>query len=150
MLRAIRPMTRDEVAADTIRGQYRGYGEEPGVKAGSQTATFAAVKLAVENWRWQGVPFLSAQRQGHELPHHADRDPVPPAAAHVVCRSGRRSAYQSNRLVIQVQPAEGIQLQFYTKVPDAGMKLRQTELSFRFHEFFRAGCPRPTSGCCWT
>ena len=42
---------------DTLRGQYRGYRQEPGVAPDSQTATFAAVKLAIDNWRWQGVPF---------------------------------------------------------------------------------------------
>ena len=149
VLRAIRPLTGEEVAYDTIRGQYRGYGEEPGVKPGSQTATFAAVKLAVENWRWQGVPFLL--RSGKAMSCATTQIVIqfrqPP---HMLFAGGPRFAYESNRLVIQVQPAEGIQLQFYTKVPDAGMKLRQTELSFRFRESSPDGCRRPTSGCCWT
>ena len=53
---------------DTVRGQYRTYRDEPGVPPDSHTATFAAVKLHIDNWRWQGVPFLSPQRQGHVLP----------------------------------------------------------------------------------
>ncbi len=150
VLRPIRAMKPEAVATDTIRGQYRKYRDEPGVPPDSETATFGAVKLHIDNWRWQGVPFLSAQRQGHVVPHHANRHPVPPAAAHDVSRAGRERAFESNRLVIQVQPAEGIQLHFHTKVPDAGMKLRLTDLSFNFRASSPAACPKPTSGCCWT
>ncbi len=57
VLRAITPPSRDRVAIDTLRGQYDGYRQEPGVAADSQTATFAALRLDVDNWRWQGVPF---------------------------------------------------------------------------------------------
>jgi glucose-6-phosphate 1-dehydrogenase len=55
--------------------------------------------------------------------------------------AGPGSAMGSNRLVVQVQPAEGIQLHFQTKVPDAGMKLRQTDLDFRFQREFRHAIP---------
>ena len=55
--------------------------------------------------------------------------------------AGPRTAVGSNRLVVQVQPAEGIQLHFQTKVPDAGMKLRQTDLDFRFQREFRRAIP---------
>ena len=54
---------------------------------------------------------------------------------------GPKSAAEANRLVIQVQPAEGIQLHFETKVPDAGMKLRQTDLDFRYQREFRGAMP---------
>ena len=54
---------------------------------------------------------------------------------------GPRAAFESNRLVIQVQPAEGIQLHFQTKVPDAGMKLRLTDLSFNFRDRFSSSMP---------
>ncbi len=57
VLQAVRPMRPEEVPADTVRGQYRTYRDEPGVRPGSTTATFAAVRLLVDNWRWQGVPF---------------------------------------------------------------------------------------------
>ena len=57
MLEAIRPLGLGEVAAAGVRGQYRGYLQEPGVARGSQTATFGAIRLEVDNWRWQGVPF---------------------------------------------------------------------------------------------
>ncbi len=57
VLQAIRPMTSDDVIANTVRGQYVGYRQEPDVPPESQTATYAALKLNVDNWRWQGVPF---------------------------------------------------------------------------------------------
>ena len=60
---------------------------------------------------------------------------------HMLFPDGPKSAAESNRLVIQVQPAEGIQLHFETKVPDAGMKLRQTDLDFRFQREFRGTMP---------
>jgi glucose-6-phosphate 1-dehydrogenase len=50
-------MTHEEVAKHTLRAQYKGYKQEPGVAADSATATFAVAKLHVDNWRWQGVPF---------------------------------------------------------------------------------------------
>ena len=57
VLQSIRPLAGADFAQDTLRGQYDGYRREPGVAAGSQTATFAAIKLHIDNWRWQGVPF---------------------------------------------------------------------------------------------
>jgi glucose-6-phosphate 1-dehydrogenase len=60
---------------------------------------------------------------------------------HMLFKDGPKSVSEANRLVIQVQPAEGIQLQFETKVPDAGMKLRQTDLDFRYQREFRGMIP---------
>src|SRR5439155_21263391 len=57
VLRAIKPLAGGDFARDTVRGQYEGYRQADGVAPNSQTATFAAVKLQIENWRWQGVPF---------------------------------------------------------------------------------------------
>jgi glucose-6-phosphate 1-dehydrogenase len=57
VLRAITRLSPAMVATDTLRGQYRGYRHEDDVPPDSQTATFAVVKLGVDNWRWQGVPF---------------------------------------------------------------------------------------------
>ena len=85
VLQAIRPMTADEVARDTLRGQYRGYCKKP--KACPPAATpprFAAMKLSIHNWRWQGVPFYLAQRQSDVVPHDANRHSISRAAAHAV------------------------------------------------------------------
>jgi len=140
VLRAVRPMRPEDVARDTLRGQYAGYRAEPGVAPESRTATFAAARLAIDNWRWQGVPFFL--RSGKEMSCPTTQIVIqfglPPL---MLFESGPRSPHEANRLVIQIQPAEGIQLHFQTKVPDAGMQLRLTDLSFRFQERFAGAMP---------
>jgi glucose-6-phosphate 1-dehydrogenase len=140
VLRAVRPVRPEDVALDTVRGQYRGYREEPGVRPDSQTATFAAVKLHVDNWRWQGVPFYL--RSGKAMSCGTTQLVIqfrqPPF---MLFDRVPRENTDSNRLVVQIQPAEGIQLHFYTKVPDAGMQLRMTDLSFRFRQAFSGPMP---------
>ena len=140
VLQAIRPMTPDEVCRDTLRGQYTGYRHEPDVAPDSQTATYAAVKLAIENWRWQGVPFYL--RSGKAMSCRTTQIVIqfrePPF---MLFNSGAHNKCEANRLVIQVQPAEGIQLHFQTKVPDAGMQLRIADLDFSFQKEFRGTMP---------
>lgn len=140
VLQAIRPLDGQRVHQDTLRGQYRGYATTNGVAAGSRTATFAAVKLWIDNWRWQGVPFYL--RSGKAMSCRTTQIVVqfrqPP---HMVFSNGPRRTVDANRLVIQVQPAEGIQLHFETKVPDAGMQIRQTDLDFSYHREFRGTIP---------
>jgi glucose-6-phosphate 1-dehydrogenase len=135
VLQAIRPLRGADFAHDTLRGQYQGYREEPDVPDDSQTATFAVIKLAIENWRWQGVPFYL--RSGKSMSCRSTQIVVqfrePP---HSLFALEERRSLEGNRLIIQIQPAEGIQLQLQSKVPDAGMKMRLTDLDFRFdHEF---------------
>jgi glucose-6-phosphate 1-dehydrogenase len=140
VLRAIAPLAPRAVADDTLRGQYRGYRDEPEVAADSQTATFAAIKLAVDNWRWQGVPFYL--RSGKAMSCRTTQIVIqfrsPPTA---IFRDGCDALCEANRLVIQIQPAEGIQLHFQTKVPDAGMRLRLTDLEFDFNREFSGVMP---------
>jgi glucose-6-phosphate 1-dehydrogenase len=140
VLKAIRPMTAQEIRESTVRGQYRGYLSAKGVAPNSRTATFAAIKFQIDNWRWHGVPFYL--RSGKVMSCRTTQIVVqfrePPF---MLFPDGPRSVAESNRLVIQVQPAEGIQLHFETKVPDAGMKLRQTDLEFSYQREFRGAIP---------
>ena len=140
VLRAITPLPPNAVATDTLRGQYRGYREEPGVTPNSQTATFAVAKLAVDNWRWQGVPFYL--RSGKAMSCRTTQIVIqfrnPPT---MVFNSGSANVCDANRLIIQIQPAEGIQLLFQSKVPDAGMRLRGTDLEFSFNREFSGVMP---------
>lgn len=140
VLQAIRLPEPDDVVAHTLRAQYRGYRDEPGVAPDSQTATFAALKLHIDNWRWQGVPFYL--RSGKAMNCRTTQIVIqfhqPP---HMMFSDGRRRKPEANRLVIHIQPAEGIQLHFQTKVPDAGMKLRLTDLDFRFADQFTGVMP---------
>jgi glucose-6-phosphate 1-dehydrogenase len=140
VLRAIRPLRPEDVAAHTVRGQYRTYADEPGVVGGSRTATFAAVRLNIENWRWQGVPFYL--RSGKSMSCRTTQIVIqfrePP---HMIFDGGPSNQVDANRLVIQIQPAEGIQLQFQTKVPDAGMKTQLVDLDFAFRRRFSGELP---------
>ncbi|TWU11707.1 Glucose-6-phosphate 1-dehydrogenase [Symmachiella macrocystis] len=140
VLQSVRPITAEMVKQDTIRGQYEGYRQEKGVAADSQTATFAALKLHVDNWRWSNVPFYL--RSGKALSCRTTQIVIqfrePPQSLFSDQSSQSPGA---NRLVIQVQPAEGIQLHFHTKVPDAGMKLRMTDLDFSFQREFAFALP---------
>jgi len=140
VLRAIRPMRPEDVARDTLRAQYAGYREAPGVAPSSSTDTFAALLLQVDNWRWQGVPFFL--RSGKAMSCATTQIIIqfrqPPLR---LFDAGPQSAHEANRLVIQIQPAEGIQLHFQSKVPDAGMQLRLTDLNFRFQGRYSTAMP---------
>ncbi|WP_425398785.1 glucose-6-phosphate dehydrogenase [Aeoliella sp.] len=139
VLQAVRPMTPEMITADTFRGQYDGYLEEKDVAADSQTATFAAMKLWVDNWRWQGVPFYlrSGKAMSCRTTQIVIRFRRPP---HMLFENTSRNC-EANQLVIQVQPAEGIQMHFQTKVPDQGMRFRQTDLDFRYDREFQGVMP---------
>ncbi len=140
VLQAIRPLAPEAVARDTLRGQYQGYTSEADVASDSQTATFAAMKLSVDNWRWQGVPFYL--RSGKAMSCRTTQIVVqfhkPPT---MMFGEANSNSDLGNQLVIQVQPAEGIQLHFLTKVPDAEMKLRVTDLDFSYEREFSGKMP---------
>jgi glucose-6-phosphate 1-dehydrogenase len=140
VLQAIRPTGGEGIRENTLRGQYEGYRSAAHVAPNSQTATFAAIKLWVDNWRWQGVPFYL--RSGKAMSCRTTQIVIqfrePP---HMIFPDGPRTTIESNRLLIQVQPAEGIEIHFETKVPDAEMALRQTELNFSFQREFHGAMP---------
>jgi glucose-6-phosphate 1-dehydrogenase len=131
VLLSVRPKVGGDYAADSVRGQYEGYRQEEGVPEDSQTETFAGLRLFIDNWRWKGVPFYL--RSGKAMSCRTTQIVIqfrePP---HLLFGSGKKRAPDANRLVIQVQPAEGIQLHFQTKVPDSEMKSRLGQLDFRF------------------
>ena len=140
VLRAIRPMDECDVFASTVRGQYDGYLDEPGVPNDSQAATFAALRLSVDSWRWQGVPFYL--RSGKAMSCRTTQIMIqfrqPPFM--MFDPDGTRD-HEANRLLIQIQPAEGIQLHFLSKVPDSRMQLAMTDLDFRFRQEFGSDLP---------
>jgi glucose-6-phosphate 1-dehydrogenase len=103
-------------------------------------ATFGAIRLEIDNWRWQGVPFYL--RSGKAMSCRTTQIVIgfrePPLE---LFTEGSPIHREANRLVIQIQPAEGIQLHFRTKVPGDGMRLRMTDLSFSYSREFRARLP---------
>ena len=145
VLRAVRPISADRVHEVAVRGQYGagfiqgdrvpGYREEPGVRRHSTTETYAALKLEVDNWRWHGVPFYL--RTGKRLPRRVSEvsvqfRPVP----HRAFPLGADEAWQPNRLVLRIQPDEGIVLRFQAKRPGPSMLLRPVSMRFDYDEAF--------------
>ena len=141
VLRSIRAMSPDEVVANTVRGQYRSYRDEPGVDKASRTATYAALRLMIDNWRWKDVPIFL--RSGKGMSCRTTQIVIqfrqPP---HMMFDRGKREQFfEANRLLIQIQPAEGIQIYFQTKVPDTDMQMRETEFKFNFRDSYQGELP---------
>jgi len=121
--------------ADTVRAQYEGYPSSDGVAPDSQTPTFAALKLFIDNWRWKGVPFYL--RSGKAMPAKSSAIIVefqPPPD--VIFNLGRSRSFTPNFLTICIQPDEGIHLRFETKVPDTVAESRSVNMSHSYLEAF--------------
>ena len=144
VLRALRPMEAASIAEEVVRGQYvsgaggeAGYTEDADVRE-SATETFVAMRVAIDNWRWAGVPFYL--RTGKRLPERTCEivvhfRPVP----HSIFPQQRAS--MANRLVFRLQPDEGIQLSFSEKRPGAAMDIRMSELSLNPQTLRRERAP---------
>jgi glucose-6-phosphate 1-dehydrogenase len=128
---AIRHIEPEEVARHTVRGQYRGYREAAGVNPDSQTATFTALELYVDNWRWQGVPFYL--RSGKALAKKTTEISIlfkrPP---HMMFPNPDNLQMEPNELSICIQPDEGIHFSFQAKVPDTQADMRRVDMSFHY------------------
>jgi glucose-6-phosphate 1-dehydrogenase len=135
VLSAIRPIPAEKVAEHTVRAQYRRYRDAPGVALGSETPTFAALRLHIDNWRWQGVPFYL--RSGKALRSKLSEIIVqfrrPP---HVMFNFPEGHRLSSNVLSICIQPDEGIHLRFEAKVPDSAQDTRSVDMDFHFRDSF--------------
>jgi glucose-6-phosphate 1-dehydrogenase len=140
VLRSIPPLRPGDVvfgqyARGSIAGrQVPAYREEEGVSAQSRTETFVAVRLRIENWRWQGVPFLL--RTGKRLPARATQIVVTFRGPILNCFEPFTCDIESNRMVITLQPDEGFDLQFNVKVPGLPFRLQQRDLRFRYGEVY--------------
>lgn len=132
-LRSMRLLTPEEAAYETVRGQYRGYRDEPQVAPDSQTPTFAAARLFIDNWRWQGVPFyLRAGKSMAERFTHI----VIQFRSIPVCLFGDDSICRlinPNTLTLRIQPLESINLSFMVKPPGMQLDIRPEELNFCYH-----------------
>jgi glucose-6-phosphate 1-dehydrogenase len=135
VLAAIRPIVPEAVARDTVRAQYRRYRDAGGVAPNSQTATYAAVRLHVDNWRWQGVPFYlrSGKALGIKRTEIIVQFRRPP---HVLFNFPPGHRLSSNMLSICIQPDEGIHLRFEAKVPDSAQDTRSVDMDFHFRNSF--------------
>ena len=136
VLRAIRRWNRGQAAQHAVRGQYSGYLDERGVAPDSVTATYAALRLYVDNWRWQGVPFYL--RTGKAMAEKVTEIIVqfrhPP---HMMFTAGQDGDLAPNMLALCLQPDEGIHLKFGVKVPDEGMSTQAVDMEFHYDSAFK-------------
>jgi glucose-6-phosphate 1-dehydrogenase len=150
VLRSIRPLEPNQLTRSVVRGQYTqgeidgvevpGYREEEGVSPESNVETYLALQLDVDNWRWAGVPFYL--RTGKRFPRRVTEValqykqvpflPLPPSAM---------DSLEPNVMVLNIQPDEGITLQFQAKVPGATFRVRGVELEFRYGKAFTEHAP---------
>ncbi|MGO4330339.1 MULTISPECIES: glucose-6-phosphate dehydrogenase [unclassified Cupriavidus] len=152
LIGAIRPQTRQEALASSVRGQYRGgtvaghkvpaYRSEPDVSRDSRTETYVALKLMVDNWRWDGVPFYL--RTGKRM---AVRDTEIAIcfkqAPSSLFRDTRVDRLKPNFLTIQIQPDEGMWFDFQAKRPGPAVEIDNVQMGFAYSTFFNM---RPSTG----
>ncbi len=132
IFRLLRPLTADDLHDRVLLGQYRGYRDEDGVEEDSNTPTYAALKVIIDNWRWQNVPFYiragkSLSRKLTEIAVHFRTIPT--------CLFGDRETCQNispNVLCLRIQPDEGIGLSFSCKQPGDHLKVTKVDMNFSY------------------
>ncbi|NOI64757.1 glucose-6-phosphate dehydrogenase [Vibrio sp. 99-8-1] len=139
VMQCFRPLTDDDLQKNLVLGQYTnsyvrgedllGYRDEPGVAEDSRTETYVGLKMFIDNWRWNGVPFYV--RTGKRLPTrvtevviHFKKTPHPVFGVNA----------PENKLIIRIQPDEGILMSFGLKEPGAGFKAKEVSMDFRYNE----------------
>jgi glucose-6-phosphate 1-dehydrogenase len=150
VLRSIEPMTPEEVAERTARGQYGagminnkrapGYREEEGVGKDSLTETYAAVEFRVENWRWSDVPFYvrtgkRLARSITEIAIHLKRTPQ------ALFARAPEDHSEPNVIILRIQPDEGIVVTLGVKRPGEEMRTHKVTMDFCYHRAFGVRLP---------
>lgn len=143
VFQSLRPIKEEEVEQFVIRGQYtessirgkhqKGYREENGVAPDSRTETYVAMKFFIDNWRWAGVPFYI--RTGKMLPTRVTEIVIhfKPTPHHLFC-TDRTVSNLYNKLVIRIQPDEGLLMKFGMKEPGAGFRVNEVNMDFHYTE----------------
>jgi len=142
---SLRPIPLEKLDEFVVRGQYGpgkilerktlGYREEKGVSGDSQTETFAAMKLFIDNWRWEGVPFYL--RSGKRLAKGATEIAVQfKSVPHSIFEFLKPDQYTPNVLSFRIQPDEGISLNFEAKHPGPKTCMATLNLRFNYKETF--------------
>ncbi len=149
VLRAVRPLGEEQLHTDVVHARYvpglvggkrvPGYREEEGVAHDSNTPTYVALKLMIDNWRWSGVPFYL--RHGKRLPKRVTEVAVIYNRPPLRLFPGDGSAHDPNMIIIRVQPDEGISLKFAAKAPGPAMDLRAVNMDFLYGAAFGTSPP---------
>jgi glucose-6-phosphate 1-dehydrogenase len=152
VIQAIHPLSGHRAVRDVVRGQYRaghiageavaGYRQEPDVDRNSSTETYLAMKLAIDNWRWAGVPFYirtgkRLAKRRTEISIHFKQAPF------ALFRDTPVDKLTPNIMFMHIQPTEGVTLQFSAKVPGPRVKLGGVNMSFNYADYFHEG---PSTG----
>jgi len=135
VLKSVRAIPAEQVKENVIQGQYQGYREEPGVAPDSLTPTYAALRLFIDNWRWQGVPFYlrSGKRLIEKCTEIVIQFKCPPQKMFPMPVG---HAMTPNLLALCLQPDEGIHLRFEAKVPDSSAEMRSVDMEFHYSDSF--------------
>ncbi|MGL4519709.1 MAG: glucose-6-phosphate dehydrogenase [Phocaeicola sp.] len=139
---ALRPLTQSEIANQVVRGQYidsktpsgyvAAYRSEPHVSPDSRTETFVAMKLFIDNWRWEGVPFYI--RTGKKMATKVSEIVIHfKSTPHSIFKSDTQHKI-CNRLIIRIQPNEGVVLKLGMKVPGFGYEVKDVSLDFTYNK----------------
>lgn len=150
VLKSMRRFSVEDVAKHCVRAQYakgaingvevKGYREEPGVNLQSMTETYTALKLNIDNWRWDGVPIYV--RAGKRLPKRITEIAIYFKKAPAALFRGRDfGEIEQNILAIQVQPDEGISLKIGSKPPGPRMKVGPVVMEFSYSASYGVGSP---------
>jgi glucose-6-phosphate 1-dehydrogenase len=138
LLRSIRPFTEGDLRGEAVGAQYRGFRRLEGVSPASRTPTYVAMKLHIDNWRWQGVPFyvragkaLKARRT--EVAIHFQTIPFCLFGDEQVCQR-----IEPNVLTLRLQPDEGISLRFGCKVPGEDLSVGDVTMDFSYAKSFQS------------
>ncbi|HLH37780.1 MAG TPA: glucose-6-phosphate dehydrogenase [Bryobacteraceae bacterium] len=145
ILKAIPPMTPEEVLTRTVRGQYgegvngtqrmAAYRQESDVSPVSRTETYVAMKLFIDNWRWADVPFYV--RTGKRMPKRATEISIQfKRAPFLLFRKTSVGELTPNRLVLHLQPDEGISLSFGAKIPGPTVRIGGVRMNFQYKDYF--------------
>ncbi len=143
VLKAVRSMKPEDVLKQAVRGQYGpgvidgqpvpGYRSEPKGSPSSNTETYAALRLHVENWRWAGVPFYL--RSGKRLARRDTEIMIQFRRPPLLLFDEREEQVEPNRLVLHIQPDEGIEIRMKAKHPGPSMELNTVKLEFSYKQF---------------
>ena len=133
LLSSIRPICDGILAEHTVRAQYQGYREAAGVAPGSETPTYAALRLFIDNWRWKGVPFYlrSGKAMAAKVSEVVVQFRTPP---HTMFPLATGQEIKPDVLSLCLQPDEGIHFRFEAKVPDTLAGMRSVHMTFQYDD----------------
>jgi glucose-6-phosphate 1-dehydrogenase len=136
VLRSLRAINGGDVRRNVVRAQYDGYRKEEGVKGDSRTPTYVAMKILVDNWRWQGVPFYL--RAGKKLAQQVTQVSIhfQPVPLYLFPHAKNCQLVEPNVLTMRIQPQEGMSLRFVAKVPGDHLSVGNVLMNMSYADTF--------------